>query len=128
MFKQRSDRARNLIHLVSTAEVTTTDLTGHRRTAILAARDLGRPFVVVNDLTECTTVSSTAAQELAETVRHLVPFGLSSELRLVSDDTPTALSEAFDHPESDVAVDVVTVPSGDSVDTALDAHLDRARC
>jgi hypothetical protein len=127
MFKQRSDAERNVLHLVYTNEVTTTDLAGHRRAAIDAARDLGHPFTIVNDLTECTTLSSTAAEELGETVRHLVPFGLQQELRVVSEETGPTVVPAFDHRQDEIAVDVVTVSSPETVSSALDGYLEQAR-
>jgi hypothetical protein len=127
MLEQRTDTDRNLVHLVCANEVTATDLAGHRRGAILAARDLARPFAVVTNLTTCVDVSTAAARELAETVRYLIPFGLDGELRLVSDETPRHVLDAFEHPRETVPVDVVTVDAGDGVSATLDAYLARAR-
>jgi len=127
MFKLRSDPARDIVHFVCRGNVTTTDLAGHRRAAILAARDLGRPFLVATNLTECATISGTAAQELAETTRQLRPFGLASELRMVTEETADAVTAAFEHSETDVPVDVVPVPDPGAVGSTLDSHLDGAR-
>ena len=128
MLTQRSDPDRSLIRLLCEGEVTTADLAGHRRAAVLAARDIGRPFVVVTELTDCVTISSTAAAVIAETVSQLVPFGLVGELRLVSDGTPKSVLAAFDDHQSAFDVDVVTLSSQEAVDAELDARLNRTRC
>jgi hypothetical protein len=128
MLEQRADTDRDLLHLVCDNEVTAIDLAGHRRGAILAARDLGRPFVVATDLTTCVDVSTPAARELAETVRHLMPFGLGSDLRVISEKTPPHVLDAFENPRETVPVDVVRVNPGENVGATLDAHLARARC
>jgi hypothetical protein len=107
-------------------EGNTTDLTGHRRAAILAARDLERPFVVATDPTECTTVSGTAAQELGETVRHLRPFGPASEPRVIAEETADEVSAAFEYPRNDVPVDVVAVPDPGAVQSTLESYPDEA--
>ncbi|MFC7133710.1 MULTISPECIES: hypothetical protein [Salinibaculum] len=128
MFTQRSDPDRGLIRLVCEDDVTAADLSGHRRAAVLAARDLGRPFVVVTELTDCAAISSTAAAVIAETVSQLVPFGLAGELRLVGERTPDSVLAAFAAHQSAFDVDVVTLSSQEALDTELDARLNRTGC
>lgn len=128
MFEQRPDADRNLVRLVCNHEVTAADLAGHRRAAILAARDLDPPFVAATDLTRCRTVSTPAAREIAETIRHLMRFGLNSELRVIGEETPPHVIDALEHPREGVPVDVITVDSEEGVSATLDAYLAGARC
>lgn len=127
MLTQQSDVTENVVYLTLENEVLPTDLAGHRRAAVLAARDLGRPFSVVTDLTECAQISPTAAEELRETVEHLVPFGLETELRVVSEDTPGDVVAAIRHSSREFDVDVVTVPTLTEAKEKL-SESEKARC
>lgn len=126
MFELWADAERNVVCFVCEATVTTTDLAGHRRAAILAARSLDSPFVVATDLSRCDEISTTVANELVETIDQLTAFGLGSELRLRSETTPDRVLAAFERPTKEFPVDVVTI--GDTLGSALDAHLETARC
>jgi len=126
VFSQQSDADRNVVHFVLEEAVTTTDLSGHRRTAILAARNLGRPFTIVTDLTNCETISSPVVNEVSETVSHHVPFGLEREMRVVSDTTPETVTETFAETATTPDVEVLTVPSMDAADEEINDDSDRA--
>jgi hypothetical protein len=121
VFSQQSEADRNAVHLVFEDAVTASDLAGHRRAAIVAARKHGRPFAVVTDLSDCESVSTPAAAEVRETLAHLVPFGLDREVVLAPDGTPDHVLDTFDATAPTPDHEVVTVTSMAAVERELAA-------
>lgn len=105
----RSDTEANTLSMTFSGEVTVANLARLERTAVIAARVLDREFVLVTDISDCTSVTESAIKHVDGIVDQLVQFGLTHEVRIVAEDTPESVRQAFDQRETDggVAVDVV---------------------
>jgi hypothetical protein len=63
----------------------------------------------VTDVTDCDRVTTSAIERIDDVVGQLDQFGLSREVRVVSESTPERVRRTFDRVRTDreVAVDVV---------------------
>lgn len=102
-----SDSTENVLHLELSGEVTASDVDRLERDAVLAARILDRGFTLVTDVSDCEYVSTPAAEQIRETVTHLMPFGLAEETHVVGPETPEHVRGAISHPETDPEVELV---------------------
>jgi hypothetical protein len=104
-------------------KVTAANLERLERSAVVAARVLDSGFVLVTDISDCTGVTCSAIERIDSVVNQLVQFGLSREIRVVGDTTPTAVKRQFDSADDrrDVDVDVL-----DSADELTPEHTTKA--
>jgi len=117
MQRLRSDTAENTLYLTLAGEVTASDVCRLERDAVVAARVLGEDFCLVTDIRDCERVSSTAAEQVQQTVEQLRPFGLYREVHIVDEETPTRARRVLDRHSPDWkvrAVDAALVGADDS--------------
>ena len=107
MQRLRSDTAEDILYLILAGKVTASDVCRLERDAVVAARVLDEDFCLVTDISDCEHVSTTATEQIQQTVEQLHPFGLYREVHIVDDETPTRVQRVLDRHSPDWKVNAV---------------------
>jgi len=109
------------IYLTLRGDVDAADLWDLRGKMIPAGRQVDPGFTLIADVSDCQRIQATGTEHIQQMMKHLDTFGLATELRVVSPDTPDRVTAVFDRAKENHTYDIerVASPADDNMSAVL---------